>query len=176
MAAPAVCRLSFAPHCSPISLNRPYGIIRIMETLIEQAKSLLEGETDRIANAANLSALLYHSLEDINWAGFYFLQGNELVLGPFQGKPACVRIPLGKGVCGTAALQKKTLIVPDVHQFQGHIACDAASNAEIVIPLIIHQQLIGVLDIDSTRFGRFSDQDRITLETIAELYVKKESD
>lgn len=143
----------------------------MMQTLIEQAKSLLEGENDLIANAANLSALLFHSLEDINWAGFYFLQGKELVLGPFQGKPACVRIPLGKGVCGASALQKKTVMVADVHQFEGHIACDAASNAEIVIPLIKDQQLLGVLDIDSTRFGRFSDKDRTCLETIAQLYV-----
>lgn len=143
-----------------------------MQELIDQAKSLLQGESDPIANAANLSALLFYSLKDINWAGFYFLRGKELVLGPFQGKPACVRIPLGKGVCGTSALQQKTLVVADVHQFPGHIACDAASNSEIVIPLIKDQQLLGVLDIDSTRFERFTDEDRITLETIAHMYVK----
>ena len=143
-----------------------------MSTLIEQVKSLIAGECDQIANAANISALLFYSLENVNWVGFYFLQGKELVVGPFQGTPACVRIPLGKGVCGTSALQQKTLVVPNVHQFPGHIACDVDSNAEIVIPLIKNQHLLGVIDIDSTCFERFSAKDRITLETIAELYVE----
>lgn len=142
-----------------------------MDTLIQQAEHLLKGETDRIANAANLAALLFHSLEDINWAGFYFLQGQELVLGPFQGKIACVRIAMGKGVCGTAAARLRTIVVADVHQFPGHIACDTASNAEIVIPLIKNQQLIGVLDIDSTRLNRFGPPDQATLEKIAAAYV-----
>ncbi len=142
-----------------------------MKILIEQAKSLLASESDVIANAANLSALLFHHLEDVNWAGFYFLKNQELILGPFQGKPACVRIPMGKGVCGTAALQQKTLIVPDVHQFPGHIACDPDSNSEIVVPLIRDQQLIGVLDIDSARYDRFSSEDRVTLETLAALFI-----
>jgi L-methionine (R)-S-oxide reductase len=146
-------------------------MMKIMNILIEQAKGLLAGESDLIANAANLSALLFHHLEDVNWAGFYFLKNQELVLGPFQGKPACVRIPLGKGVCGTAALQQKTLIVPDVHQFPGHIACDPASNSEIVVPLVRDQQLIGVLDIDSARYDRFTSADRAALETLAALIV-----
>jgi L-methionine (R)-S-oxide reductase len=140
--------------------------------IIDHAKSLLQGEHDPIANAANLSAVLYHSLAAVNWAGFYFLQGQELVLGPFQGQPACVRIPMGKGVCGSAALQRKTLIVPDVHQFSGHIACDAASNSEIVIPILKGDQLIGVLDIDSSEFNRFTPTDQTFLEQIVLLYVQ----
>lgn len=140
-------------------------------SIFEQAQHLIAGETDLIANAANLAALLFHSLDELNWVGFYFLRGQELVLGPFQGKPACVRISLGKGVCGTAAAQKKTIIVPDVHQFPGHIACDTASRSEIVIPLIKNQQILGVLDLDSPRFSRFSEPDRLLLEQIAHLFV-----
>jgi len=142
--------------------------------------SLLAGEADLVANAANMSALLFDALPDINWAGFYFLRASpgtgstgvgELVVGPFQGKPACVRIPLGKGVCGTAAATRKTIVVPDVHDFPGHIACDAASRSEIVVPLISNTALLGVLDIDSPRVGRFDDQDRVGIEKLAAIFV-----
>lgn len=139
--------------------------------LMAQAKALLEDEPDRIANAANLSALLFQHLEDVNWVGFYFTQANELVVGPFQGLPACTRIPWGKGVCGTAAAKAQTLVVEDVHQFEGHIACDAASESEIVIPLMVDGQVIGVLDIDSPNKNRFSDDDRQGLERLAALYL-----
>lgn len=143
-----------------------------MELLVQQARSLLANETDFIANAANLAALIFHSWENINWAGFYFLKQNELVLGPFQGKPACVRIPFGKGVCGSCAQQRQTLNVIDVHQFPGHIACDPVSNSEIVVPLIKHQKILGVLDIDSPQYSRFDNQDQQILEAIAELYLQ----
>ena len=136
-----------------------------------QAQALLQGETDLIANAANLAALLYHSWPDLNWAGFYFLKGKDLVLGPFQGKPACVRIEMGKGVCGTAAVRRETLVVPNVHEFPGHIACDSASNSEIVIPLIREGRVIGVLDLDSPKFSRFDDGDAVFLERLAGLFV-----
>jgi L-methionine (R)-S-oxide reductase len=141
------------------------------QLLIRQLKALLDGEEDRIANLANASALLNQFLEDINWVGFYLLQQEQLVLGPFQGLPACVRIPLGKGVCGTAAANKKTERVADVHQFPGHIACDAASNSEIVVPLIIEDQVIGVLDIDSPSKNRFDATDEIYLEQFANVLV-----
>jgi L-methionine (R)-S-oxide reductase len=140
--------------------------------IIETAKNLIENEQDYIANAANLSALLFQALPDINWAGFYFLRGHELVLGPFQGNPACIRIALGKGVCGTAAQSKQTVIVPNVHEFSGHIACDSASNSEIVIPLLKNQFVIGVLDIDSPLFNRFSHEDKHLLEKIADIYLQ----
>ncbi|NKY35042.1 GAF domain-containing protein [Nocardia speluncae] len=139
--------------------------------LTEQAAALVAGEPDRIANAANLSALLYHSLPEVNWAGFYFYDGHELVVGPFQGKPACVRIPLGKGVCGTAAQTRRTQLVPDVHAFPGHIACDADSRSEIVVPLLLEDALIGVLDLDSPEPGRFDDTDRRALETVAKIFT-----
>lgn len=138
-------------------------------TLNQQARALLEGETDLIANLANLSALLNQELADINWVGFYLLQGNTLVLGPFQGKPACVRIPVGRGVCGTAVSEGKTQLVDDVHQFDGHIACDGASNAEIVIPVRRNGEIIGVLDIDSPIFNRFDQEDRIGLEETVQI-------
>ncbi len=138
-------------------------------TFNRQAKALLEGETDLIANLANLSALLGQELTDINWVGFYLLQGDTLVLGPFQGKPACVRIPVGRGVCGTAVAEGKTQLVDDVHQFDGHIACDGASNAEIVIPVRRAGEIIGVLDIDSPIFNRFDQQDRIGLEETVQI-------
>ncbi|MCY7293915.1 GAF domain-containing protein [Alteromonas sp. a30] len=127
--------------------------------LEEQTKALLEGESDVIANLANVSALIWNALPDINWAGFYFLKGEQLVLGPFQGKPACVRIPLGRGVCGTAAKTQKPQIVEDVHQFEGHIACDQASNSEIVLPIVVNDEVQGVLDIDSPKFSRFDNED-----------------
>src|SRR6185436_19282032 len=123
-------------------------------SLVVQLLSLLKGEHDFVANAANFSALLFNSLPNVNWAGFYFLKGDELVLGPFQGNPACVRLPMGKGVCGVAARQCETIIVPNVHEFPGHIARDVASNSEIVVPLFDGERLLGVLDLDSTEFAR----------------------
>lgn len=138
-------------------------------TLNQQAQALLEGEPDRIATLANLSALLNQELADINWVGFYLLQGETLVLGPFQGKPACVRIPVGRGVCGTAVSEGKTQLVDDVHQFVGHIACDGASNSEIVIPVRHNGEIIGVLDIDSPIFNRFDEQDRLGLEETVQI-------
>src|SRR5690242_11807465 len=137
-----------------------------------QLASLLHGERDTIANAANTAALIYQSLPRINWAGFYFLQGTELVLGPFQGKPACVRIAIGKGVCGTAAEQRASVVVPDVFAFPGHIACDAASRSELVVPLIARGELLGVLDLDSPEPGRFDDEDRIGCEALAAVYLE----
>ena len=139
--------------------------------LLLQAQGLFEGIHDPIANAANLSALLWYGLPELNWAGFYIQRGDELLLGPFQGKPACVRIPMGKGICGTAAATRTTVIVADVHQFAGHIACDSASNAEIVVPLIAAGQLIGVLDLDSPNLARFDDEDRHGLEALANAFV-----
>ncbi|WP_420994786.1 GAF domain-containing protein [Cupriavidus sp. 30B13] len=138
-----------------------------------QARALLADETDRIANAANFSALVYHSLQDLNWAGFYFHDGQELVVGPFQGKPACVRIALGRGVCGTAAQTRATQVVPDVHAFAGHIACDAASQSEIVVPLVAADgTLIGVWDVDSPVAGRFDDEDAAGMEALCRVFVE----
>ena len=134
-----------------------------------QTKGLLEGEGDVIANLANVSALLALALETINWVGFYLLRGSELVLGPFQGKPACVRILPGKGVCGTAVVRGQTQVVPDVHSFAGHIACDDASRSEIVVPIFCGEKIVGVLDIDSPVPDRFDEQDRQGLEKLAEL-------
>jgi len=131
----------------------------------------VRGERDAIANAANLSGLLWMGLADLSWAGFYFLRGGELVLGPFQGKPACVRIALGSGVCGTAAASKKTIVVPDVEAFAGHIACDAASRSELVVPLLSGGRLIGVLDLDSPLQGRFDEADAKGIESLAALWV-----
>ncbi|AYO09363.1 GAF domain-containing protein [Vibrio campbellii] len=129
------------------------------QRLTKQAVALIESEKDYIANLANISALLFMELENLNWAGFYLTKGDELVLGPFQGKPACVRIPIGKGVCGTAAQTNSVQRVYDVHEFEGHIACDAASNSEIVIPFTINGEVAGVLDIDSPNIGRFNEID-----------------
>ena len=140
--------------------------------LTAQARALLSGQRDRIANAANLSALLYRNLPDINWAGFYFLKGHALVLGPFQGKPACVTIPLGRGVCGTAVARRATQRVADVHAFEGHIACDADSRSELVVPLIADGEVFGVLDLDSPVPGRFSADDQAAIERIAAIYVE----
>ena len=134
------------------------------ELLLEQLKSLIENERNVIANLANASALLHLSLEEINWAGFYLAEGEELILGPFQGKPACIRIPFGKGVCGTAAQTDTVQRIDNVHLFAGHIACDGASNAEIVIPLHKNGKVVGVLDIDSPVFHRFSETDQQILE------------
>jgi GAF domain-containing protein len=137
-----------------------------------QIDALLRDESDALANAANFVALLYDALPGINWLGIYVLRGNELVLGPFQGKPACVRIPLGKGVCGTAARDLKTMRVADVHNFDGHIVCDPASRSEIVVPLISSGRLLGVLDIDSPEPARFSDDDQTGVESLRDTYIK----
>jgi GAF domain-containing protein len=139
--------------------------------LEKQLRALLVGERDFIANAANTAALLYHTLPDVNWVGFYRLVGDELVLGPFQGRSACVRIPLGKGVCGTAAARRETVLVPNVHEFPGHIACDSASNSEIVVPLLKDGQLLGVLDLDSPMLRRFDAVDRTGLENLVRQLV-----
>ncbi len=136
-------------------------------------RELIKNESDLIANAASMAALIYQTLPDVNWAGFYFLKGDQLVLGPFQGKPACLRIALGKGVCGAAAQERKTLVVPDVQKFSGHIACDLASNAEIVIPLLKDNKLLGVLDIDSPRLNRFDAPDQSGLERLVEILLDK---
>ena len=141
------------------------------ELIYKQAAALLDGERDPIANAANLSALIYQMLPDLNWAGFYFARNGELVLGPFQGKPACVRIAFGAGVCGTSYANNETIVVPDVHAFPGHIACDAASNAEIVVPLRSAGGALGVLDLDSPKHDRFSGDDRELLEKLVALFV-----
>lgn len=141
-------------------------------SVVAQTRSLLEGERDAIANLANTTSLLYHSLPDLNWVGFYLLKDGELVVGPFQGKPACVRIALGKGVCGTAAARRATVIVKNVHEFDGHIACDSASNSEIVVPLLRGNELIGVLDVDSPKFGRFDAEDQAGLEQVVAEVLK----
>ena len=133
---------------------------------------LIDGVPHKIANLANASALLWQMLEDINWAGFYLMEDGKLVLGPFQGKPACIEIPLGKGVCGTAAAEKKTQMVRDVHTFPGHIACDCASNSEIVVPIIADGEVRGVLDIDSPSVGRFTEADREGLEAFVRILEK----
>lgn len=133
---------------------------------------LLEGETDLIANAANFTALVYHSLPDLNWAGCYFLRANELVLGPFQGRPACVRISMGRGVCGTAALRRTSMLVPDVHLFPDHIVCDPASRSELVVPLIDGDRLIGVFDLDSPRASRFGAADQAGIEAAVRLLMQ----
>jgi len=147
---------------------------KLYASLVVQLLSLLKGEHDFIANAANFSALLFNSLPNVNWAGFYFLRDDELVLGPFQGNPACVRLPLGTGVCGVAAQQCETIIVPNVHEFPGHIACDVASNSEIVVPLFDGERLLGVLDLDSPTIGRFDDQDAEGLNELVTVFVAHE--
>lgn len=158
-------------HLNPES--RPENKPELYEQLTSEVIVLLDGETDLIANAANISSLLFYSLPDVNWAGFYFFKNGELVVGPFQGKPACVRIAMGRGVCGTAAQKQETVVVKNVHDFPGHIACDSASNSEIVVPLIKEGCLIGVLDIDSPVPSRFDEDDRIGLERIAEVFVER---
>jgi GAF domain-containing protein len=153
-------------------MDKPEGDkAEIYATLQAQARALVEGEADPIANAANLAALIYHALEQVNWAGFYLLRDGELVVGPFQGKPACVRIPLGRGVCGTAAARRETLRVADVDEFAGHIPCDSASRSEIVVPLVKDGNLIGVLDIDSPIADRFDTADQAGIEALAQIYV-----
>ena len=143
------------------------------EQLLAQARALLHGDRDRVANAANLSALVYHALPSLNWAGFYFFDGTELVVGPFQGLPACVRIGLDKGVCGAAASTRQTQRIADVHAFPGHIACDSASNSELVVPLVSAQgELIGVFDLDSPQLDRFDADDQRGLEAISQAFVE----
>lgn len=150
--------------------NAPHGTqAERYEELLQQLETLAMGEPDWLANLSNAAALLYMQLENINWAGFYLMRGGELVVGPFGGKPACSRITIGKGVCGTAAERRETVVVPDVHQFPGHIACDAASRSEIVVPLLHQGWLVGVLDIDSPLPGRFTESDRLYLEKAAQV-------
>lgn len=153
-------------------INYDGSIASQYETLAKQLDALLAGENDRIANLSNASALLNQFLTDINWVGFYIMQENELVLGPFQGLPACVRIPIGRGVCGTAVAKKETMVVENVHAFPGHIACDAASQSEIVIPLVQQDKVIGVLDIDSPITNRFSHEDQTGLELFVKTLLK----
>ncbi len=135
--------------------------------LRDEVSAVLEGERDFIANMATCAAMLFHTLPDLNWAGFYLLKGSDLVVGPFQGKPACIRIAPGRGVCGAAAARRQTVVVPDVHQFPGHIACDSASNSEIVVPLMVGTRLVGVMDLDSPTFNRFDEADQAGLEAVA---------
>jgi GAF domain-containing protein len=142
----------------------------IYQSLAQQLSGLVEGEPDAIANAANMSALIYDLLPDLNWAGFYFMRGPGLVLGPFQGKPACIRIPVGRGVCGTAVERRASIVVPDVHAFPGHIACDSASRSELVVPLIKKGEVVGVLDLDSPLPNRFDEADRVGCERLVEIY------
>lgn len=144
----------------------------LYDELCEQLAGLFEGEADPVANAANTSALLFQMLPELNWAGFYMLRGEELVLGPFQGRPACVRIAVGRGVCGAAAARKASVLVPDVHAFPDHIACDTASRSELVVPLLRDGAVLGVIDLDSPREARFEADDQVGLERVAALYVK----
>jgi L-methionine (R)-S-oxide reductase len=144
---------------------------QLYRELVQATEALIGDETDALANLCNAAALVYHALPGINWAGFYLMLGSELVLGPFQGQPACIRIALGRGVCGTAAVRRETIVVPDVHAFPGHIACDAASRSEIVVPLVSEGELVGVLDIDAPEPGRFDELDRAGLESLATVLV-----
>jgi GAF domain-containing protein len=148
----------------------------LYDELAEQLAALTAGECDRIANAANAAALIYHGLPGVNWAGFYFANEGELVLGPFQGKPACVRIPWGKGVCGSAAASGVSIVVPDVHEFPGHIACDPASRSELVVPLVSNGHVVGVLDLDSPKKARFDEQDRAGIERLAGILTERHPD
>jgi L-methionine (R)-S-oxide reductase len=155
------------------AITRPEGAAKpeLHASLKSHLQALIDGERDLVANAASTCSLIYHFLPGLNWVGFYFFKEGELVLGPFQGRPACIRIPLGKGVCGTAAVAKKTLVVPDVHAFPGHIACDGASRSEIVVPLFTEGRLLGVLDLDSPFPARFDEEDRAGLEALARVFL-----
>jgi GAF domain-containing protein len=144
----------------------------LYDELARELDALLSGETDSLANAANAAAAIYHALPDLNWTGFYFVRGHELVLGPFQGRPACSRIRLGKGVCGTAAAQRRSVLVPDVEAFPGHIACDTASRSELVVPLLTADVLVGVLDLDSPVLGRFDSRDQAGCEALAAITAR----
>ena len=143
----------------------------LYDQLAAQLSSLLAGERDLISNAANFSSLIFHSLPDLNWAGFYFAKDDELVLGPFQGQPACVRIKIGQGVCGAGAAKCDTMVVSNVHEFPGHIACDSASNSEIVVPLMKDGRMIGVLDLDSPKLSRFDREDAAGLEQLVKILL-----
>lgn len=154
-----------------MNLEQPVTPVESWDELLDRARALLHGEADAIANAANLSSLVFHSLPDLNWVGVYFAVGDELVVGPFQGLPACVRIPFGRGVCGTAAASRQTQRVADVHAFEGHIACDVNSRSEIVVPLVRDDRVIGVLDIDSPKPSRFDEDDQAGFEALAAIYV-----
>ena len=140
--------------------------------LLKQAQALIEDESDDLANLANMASFIFHTIPKLNWVGFYILKGENLVLGPFQGKPACTRIPLGQGVCGTAAAKRMTLNIDNVHEFPGHIACDSASNSELVVPLIIDHRVIGVMDLDSPHFNRFDGQLEDFIQSVVELLQK----
>ena len=159
-------------HINPERSDRPD-----YDLLVRQVTSILEGERDLTANASQFSALVYDTIADLNWAGFYFTvpskkgEGNDLLVGPFQGKPACARIPFGRGVCGATAVKRETIVVADVHAFPGHIACDSASASEIVIPVLKDDRLIGVFDIDSPKLERFSDEDRAGLEAMLAAFI-----
>jgi L-methionine (R)-S-oxide reductase len=148
---------------------------QLYQQVCEQLSELLGDETNFVANAANTSALLFQSLPDVLWVGFYIAEGKELVLGPFQGKPACSRLPFGKGVCGTAAAKRKTVVVPDVTRFSGHIACDIASRSEIVVPLLNWGKVLGVLDIDSATANRFDDDDREGIESVVAVFLASQA-
>ncbi len=154
-----------------ISIDENLPPAEFYAELADAAKAMLAGETNAIANAANLSALIYASVADLNWAGFYLFDGNELVVGPFQGLPACVRIALGRGVCGTAAAERRTIRVDDVDAFDGHIACDSASRSELVIPLVKNEKLLGVMDLDSPSPARFNLEDEKGLSMLANLWL-----
>ncbi|MCB5175558.1 GAF domain-containing protein [Microvirga lenta] len=158
----------FTPTALPVSGSKQ----DFYASLAQQLSGLLHGEPDAIANAANMSALLYDLMPDLNWAGFYFMRGGELVLGPFQGKVACVRIAVGRGVCGTAVERKASVVVPDVHAFPGHIACDSASRSELVVPLVKDGRVLGVLDLDSPNPARFDEEDREGCERLVQIYLE----
>ncbi len=156
-------------HAAPLTGNRTEQYVQ----LLDQARALMHGERDLVANAANLSSLLWHALPDLNWCGFYLFDGTELVVGPFQGLPACIRIPLDKGVCGAAARTRQVQVVRDVNEFEGHIACDSASRSECVVPLVAKDgTLLGVLDLDSPHLARFDDIDARGLEAIGRAWVE----
>ncbi|OJW29655.1 MAG: hypothetical protein BGO51_11590 [Rhodospirillales bacterium 69-11] len=156
----------------PWTTRRPAEKRALYRDLATELDALLTGEPDPVANAANAAAAIHHSLDRLNWAGFYFLRDGMLVLGPFQGRPACVRIPMGRGVCGTAAAERRSVLVPDVHAFPGHIACDAASRSELVVPLVAGDQLLGVLDLDSPDPARFDAEDQAGCEALAAVLVR----
>jgi GAF domain-containing protein len=155
---------------SIVDANQPKP--QLYAEIAAQVEALTSGEPDLIANLANTASLLYHSMPDLNWLGFYLLKDGELVVGPFQGKPACVRIAMGKGVCGTAAARRAAVVVENVHEFAGHIACDSASNSEIVLPILRGNELLGVLDVDSPKFARFDAQDQAGLERVVAALLK----
>jgi L-methionine (R)-S-oxide reductase len=158
-------------HTSTIDPSAPKPLL--YKQLNRELEALIDGESNSIANFANAAALLYHALPDLNWAGFYLLQEDVLVVGPFQGRPACVRIPMGRGVCGTSAARGTTIIVPNVQEFVDHIACDSASRSEIVVPLLRSGELLGVLDLDSPSLNRFDEEDRMGLERFVEVLLRE---